>query len=270
MNRPLLVLALFWLTLFVLLEPGAAPVSQEGGAAWRSLWQKTARLSASTPVGDSRTVTSPSAPSINKPIVRIKQTTIPKAVAVDEPADTAVSEVRDAVTEASLNQVTSQDQNTGVTHITPAYTGFEIASAEVLGEQGGTDTTVYDESATPPAADAPSWAKLRWIEAIMADGVNEQEAEHLDRLMSSAQDPDITREILSSATLAETSPALRRLIEKGLQTNQAEQVRMLALHLAQDHYPDIVQRTLTDADEVIRLHAEMLLDAGRRGSDFRE
>lgn len=270
MNRPLLVLSTFLLLVFLLIKPGSESARQEGGASWRSLlinmvgdYSAAKRNQEASAVKSSASFTSTSvrkghqSPSSNLPL---------KTNSTESDASIAP----DGVTEASLNQITVKDQNTGFTYTVPSTTGFQVAAAEVLGEQTSADIADFDESLTPPAPDAPEWAKLRWLEAILVDGINDQEMNGLNQLISSPQGSDITQEILSSATLADASPALLALIEKGLSSTQSARVRMLALHLAKDHYPEIVQRVLTDTDETLRLHAEALLDAGRQGTEFRE
>ncbi len=270
MNRPLLALATLLLLVFLLIKPGSESTRQEGGASWRSLLSNALGEYSAAKRNQESLATKSSASSTTASGRKGNQNVSTNLPLNTNTTESEASIAPDRVTEASLNQIAVKDQNTGITYTVPSTTGFQVAAAEVLGEQTGADVADFDESLTPPAPDAPEWAKLRWLEAILVDGINDQEMNALTLLISSPPGSDITQEILSSATLAEASPALLALIEKGLSSTQSARVRMLALHLAKDHYPEIVQRVLTDTDENLRLHAEALLDAGRQGTEFRE
>lgn len=282
MNRSLLIIALLLLLVFTASKPVWEPALMEGSAAWRSISPSAASPASAQGNhhhGKAKTAQATAATAATTTALRhnARASSPQSATGTGQETNQALRDAEapaaaasDLITESSLNMITSQDQNTGAITTSPAITGFQVAQAEVLNEQTSADFADHDESLISPAPDAPEWAKLRWLEAVMVDGVSDEETQQLGKLFASSPSTAITQEILSSAAMAEASPALQNLIEKALTPTQPEKIRMLALHLANDHYPQIVQRLLSDSDENIRLHAEALLDAGRRGTEFRE
>lgn len=185
----------------------------------------------------------------------------------DQPSSSASAP---AETDTSRQLEVSQDQVTGVTYQTPAQAGPTIAEADVLDESDGAYAAGFDEAKLVPAAGESEITKLRWLEAVQVNGVDEGEVSALAQLMVAGQDEIVSQEIISSASLAETSSDLRTIIEAGLKNTQPLPVRIQALHVAMDHFPSLVQAMTKDADEDVRLQAESLLDPGRQGSEFRE
>jgi hypothetical protein len=171
--------------------------------------------------------------------------------------------------EVSLNIQVSVDQVTGKTLKIPAQAGHQIAEAEVLNE-AGEGAEEYDEAGDVPPVQATEWKKLRWLEAIMVDGISHHEAEALAIHMIYSRSVALTKAILSTASLAETSPHLRAILDHALRSTQPLEIRMQALHIANDHYPDLVSSLTTDAAEDLRLQAMALLDPGQQGGGFRE
>lgn len=274
MNRLLLTLTLFLILIVSYIQ--FAPDQAEGGASWRSLFNVKNIPSPETTPADSATNgfrsdkenkrTEPYASATKDRVTKLNAKNGDRG---NTPQTDSLHNER-VVTEVSLNMLTVRDQNNGKTSLTPAQAGHQVAEATVLGETEGEVAADLDLSLTPPAKNAPDAEKLRWLEAVMVDGVSEDEARELDKLITAPQSADVSVEILSVAALSDASPTLRSLVEKGLSPAQAHEVRMLSLHIAGDHYPDIVQRMSTDRDETLRLHAEVLMDSGRRGTEFRE
>jgi len=193
--------------------------------------------------------------------------TLPLLAKNEAPSDTASSEV---ATETSRNVATSLDQETGASYQTLTQADADLAEAEVLNEADGPNNPAFDESALLPSSDEPEPKTLRWLEAILVDGVDEREVSELARLMKLSPPALVRQEIISVASLGETSADLRNILENGLNSAQPLAVRIQALHVAQDHFPDLVAAMTQDHDEDLRLQAESLQDPGRQGSDYRE
>jgi hypothetical protein len=185
----------------------------------------------------------------------------------ERPSNTGSSKI---ASETSRNIEISFDQETGARYQTPAQAAAHLAEAEVLNEADGPNNPAFDESALLPSRDEPESRTLRWLEAILVDGVDEREVAELARLLKLNPPALVRQEIISAASLGESSADLRHILKTGLNSAQPLAVRIQALHVAQDHFPDLVTAMTQDLDEDLRLQAESLQDPGRQGSDYRE
>ncbi len=104
----------------------------------------------------------------------------------------------------------------------------------------------------------------------MLDGVTAAETKELTARFATEADPVVRLELLSAGASAERTAELHELVTKGLLPAQPESVRLQALHLAKDNFPELVEAAVHDGNETIRVYAEALLDPGRSGSKIRE